>query len=795
MHKSGAGYSLVPGALAFLAGAFCVQQSSVLFPASWLFAIPLLALAAWRLPALRVCLWGALGIAWAWSHAQFSLHDPLAADLEGQDVVVEGSVASLPVAQPRTRFLFDIDTLLLNGERRAHPARVQLTWFENSPELRAGERWRLTVRLKRPHGFSNPGGFDYEGWLHRQGIRATGYVRPKGEQLRLGDDVYAYPVQRARQQLADAMNGALRDDVLRGVLIALAIGEQRAITDEQWEVFTRTGTNHLVAISGLHVSMIALAAFMAVRWAWCRRPALALRWPGAKAGAVAGITVALGYAALAGFAVPTQRSVIMIAVVMSALIAQRAVVPAHTLAVALLVVLLWDPLAVLDAGFWLSYGAVALIFYGMNGRVAVRGWWWKWGRLHVLIAIGLTPLLLILFQRVSLISPLANFIAVPWVSFIVVPLTLIGAALLVTAPWLGEGVLAAAHAALFACWKALAWMASLDYAQWSQHVPLAWTAFVAVIGVAVMLAPRGVPGRWLGAVLCLPMLLVLPPRPAPGEAWLTLLDVGQGLSTVIVTEKHTLVYDTGPRFSPSFDTGDAVVAPFLRNLGRTRIDTLLVSHGDGDHVGGAGSLLAQVPASRVLTSVPEKIPATGAPVQVCEAGQEWIWDGVRFQILHPASGGANAGNNGSCVLRVSAGASALLPGDIEKKAERALVENVGEDLRADILIAPHHGSNTSSTDAFLAAVHPRYVLFPTGYRNRFGFPKKPVVERYEKIGAQMYESPKHGALTFVLSKGGIQPPRAWREEYRRYWHYADASVRVEFDGRGLIMARRSSRLP
>lgn len=774
MHKSGAGYSLVSCALAFLAGVFYVQHVSTLFSGGWLLAVPVAALVAWRWPLLRILLWAVLGVAWAWCLAQLSMGDPLPADLEGQDVVVEGSIASLPVATPQPRFLFDIDTLWLEEKEREHPRRVQLSWFEgDSPALRVGQRWRLTVRLKRPHGFSNPGGFDYEGWLHRQGIGATGYVRPKAAQVRLGDYPYAYPVQRARQNLAEALTQALRGDALGGVLIALAIGEQRGITDEQWEVFTRTGTNHLVAISGLHVSMIAFAAFVAVRWTWCRLPRLALRWPGAKAGAVAGMAVALGYAALAGFAIPTQRSVIMIAVVMSALIAQRALVPAQTLAVALLLVLLWDPLAVLDAGFWLSYGAVALIFYGMNGRVAADGWWWKWGRLHVLIAIGLTPLLLILFQRVSLISPLANFIAVPWVSFIVVPLILIGAAAVLVLPPLGVGLLSLAHAALFACWKVLEWMASLEYSQWSQHVPLAWTAFVAVVGVSVMLAPRGVPGRWLGAVLCLPMGLVLPPRPSHGEAWLTLLDVGQGLSTVVTTENHTLVYDAGPRFSPRFDTGEAVVAPYLRNLGRTRIDTLLVSHGDGDHSGGAASLLAQVPTVRVLTSAPDKIPVTSAAVDECKAGQAWTWDGVRFEILHPLPGSVDPGNDSSCVLRVTAGVSALLPGDIEAPAENVLVEERGESLRADILVAPHHGSNTSSTESFLEAVQPRFVLFPTGYRNRYGFPKEPVIERYQEIKARMYDTARHGALTFVLSKRELVPPQVWRDEYRRYWHRTD----------------------
>lgn len=757
------------GSTAFLSGILALQQMPALPPLVWVWPGLMLAALAWARPALRVPAWFACGFLWTLLHAQQILSAGLPAGLEGQDLLAEGVIAAVPEQRGRaTRFELELARLSRDGEALPVPGRVRLSWYEGAPPLAAGERWRLKVRLKRPHGFANPGAFDYEGWLYRKRIRATGYVRADPLNQRIEDGAGGYPLQRLRQRLGERIVAALTGRELRGVVVALAIGDYQHIERPQWDTFRRTGTTHLVAISGLHVGMIAAMLFFAVRWTWARMGAWALRWPAPHAGAVAAVAGALGYSALAGFSVPTQRTLVMVAAVMAALLLRRGRALSRTFMTALLLVLLYDPLAVMDGGFWLSFGAVAVILFGMNARVGAHGWWWRWGRLHVLVTIGLAPALLVLFQQLPLASPIANFVAVPWVSLGVVPLVLIGAALLVPLPAVGVPILELAEWLLSLLWPVLDGISAADHLQWSQHAPGGWTLAAALAGTALLIAPRGVPGRWLGALFLLPAVLVLPPRPPPGEAWFTLLDVGQGLAAVVVTNGHALVYDTGPRFSPDFDAGGALVLPYLRHQGIRSIDMLVVSHGDDDHVGGAAAVLQGVRVARVISGEPDAVP--WHPVEDCADGMSWEWDGVRFDIVHPPRGAALRRNNASCVLLVEAGgARILIPGDIEARAEAMLLGG-GRDLSAQVLVAPHHGSKTSSTPAFVRAVAPRYVLFPAGYRNRWGFPHPQVAERYAALGAVAYGSAEHGAITVRLSAAGeIEPPRLHRRAWRRYW--------------------------
>lgn len=767
-------HSFAIAVLAFLAGVLALQQFAELPTSGWaLFTFPVFALAfVFRPMRLPAC--AAAGFLLAWWTAAAILAQALPTELEGEDLVAEGIIASLPDADTnRTRFELKIERLL-DGERPVDGLeRVQLSWYgAQRPMLRAGERWRFTVRLKRPHGFMNPGGFDYEAWLFRHGLRATGYVRADEEYRRLPVADHEHPLLRARQTLADTMSNALADRPYAGIVEALAYGESSRIPPPQWEVLAATGTTHLVAISGSHITLIAGLAYFLMRRAWLRVPRLALRWPAPKAAAVAAMLAALIYSALAGFAVPTQRALIMVGVVMFAVLRQRHTRPFHVLAIALLLVLLWDPLAVMEAGFWLSFAAVAVIFYGMTARLAPRGWWWYFGRAQLLVAIGLLPLTLILFQRVSLVSPLANLIAVPWVTWVVVPITLVGACLSLWSTAAGALVLGLADLTMAALWPLLAWLTESGIALWTQPAPPAWTLIPAAIGALVLLAPAGMPGRWVGAVLLLPLVVVSPARPPAGEAWLTLLDVGQGLSAVVRTRSHSLLFDTGPGFSESFDAGGAAVVPFLRASGIQRIDTLIVSHGDKDHIGGLSSVVKQVPVDKVLTSVPDKVAEFSPGAQVCRAGQRWEWDGVDFEIIYPIPELGTRGNDASCVLRVSTvGTAALLPGDIEKRSEKVLLAEKAPALRADVLVAPHHGSNTSSSAPFLDAVRPEYALFAVGYRNRYGFPKPAVVERYRAAEAAMLSSAHEGAITLRLTAAGVaSPPESYRRAALRYWH-------------------------
>jgi competence protein ComEC len=412
---------------------------------------------------------------------------------------------------------------------------------------------------------------------------------------------------------------------------------------------------------------------------------------------------------------------------------------------------------------------VAVILLFMHGDRMHMPVAWKWGYIQWAIALGMLPLMLAMFQQLSLVAPLANMLAVPVFDLLLVPLTLLGALALGVAPDAAGFLFGFAAWLLHWLWQALAWLAELSFSQWTQPAPAWWALIGGVVGVLLLLAPRGWPARWVGVVWLLPLFLVRPPLPAAGEVWFTLLDVGQGLSAVVRTREHTLLFDAGPRFG-DFDTGKAVVEPYLRAAGVRRLDAFVASHGDIDHVGGAESVLRALPVQRVLTSVPEKLPLA----QPCQAGQTWNWDGVEFAMLGPddAAAGTRRRNDASCVLQVrSRHGNILLPADIEARTEKKLVEQWGERLRSEILVAPHHGSKTSSTPAFIEAVAPRHVLFPVGYRNRYRHAHPDVVRRYAERGASLHDSPTAGALEFRLDAGGLNVA-AYRVRQRRYW-YAD----------------------
>lgn len=753
-------------ALAFLLGILLVQQLAEL-PSLWwaLLLVPFALLALWQRAALPLVFLVA-GVCWATLRADWVLQESLPTELEGQDLRVEGFIADIPRPGERgLRFAFDVARATHNDQVVTLPRRIEVSTYGVALEPRVGERWLLPVRLKRPHGFQNPGGFDYEAHLFQHRIRAVGYVREAPPAERLAADAGEYRFGRFRQYLTTRIAALLPENAFAGMITAFANGDESAIADAQWRVLARTGTTHLIAISGMNIGLVAGIMFFLVRWLWSL-PGVSVLWlPAPKAGALAALAAGTFYAALAGFAIPTQRALVMLAVVMGGILWSRRPPPSYILAVALLLVLVIDPLAVLAAGFWLSFAAVALILYVIQ-MARTRVGWREWAGLQWAIAVGLLPLMLVLFQQTSVSGPLANLIAIPAIESLVIPLTLTGVVALVALPdAVAAGLFQAAAWVLEKLWVALEALAALDHTQWVQHTPPLWTVACALIGVALLLAPRGFPARWVGALWMLPMLWLRPPAPAPGEVWFTLLDVGQGLSAVARTATHTLVYDSGGRWSSRFDAGRAVVAPFLRHSGVTRIDTLIVSHAHNDHIGGVASLREALPVERLLTSVPELL----ASAERCQAGQRWEWDGVRFELLHPDEGSAWRDNNASCVLRIeSPHGTILLPGDIAAPAERALTAARAADLKADVLVAPHHGSKSSSTARFVDAVSPRLVLFPVGYRNRYRHPNPGVVERYAWVGAERRDSPDSGALSVRLGPDGVGVS-AYRAERPRYW--------------------------
>jgi competence protein ComEC len=501
---------------------------------------------------------------------------------------------------------------------------------------------------------------------------------------------------------------------------------------------------------------------------WRRFPTLVNKFPAQHAGAVAALLMALIYSALAGFSIPTQRACLMLTFFLLALLMRRKIGAWYAWSFALLCVLLLNPLTVLTESFCLSFGSVALIIYGVSGRLSPKGLWWQWGRIQWVIALGLIPLSIALFQQCSLISFAANSVAIPWVGFIVVPLSLFGSFLFIFSNHAAALVLTLADKILSVLWIVLTWFSHLPNVVWYQTVPHTWMLVAAVIGMIFLLFPIGVPGRYLGIIWLLPLALYKPITPQKGEAWLTLLDIGQGLSAVVQTEKHTLVFDTGPKLSASFDMGDSVVVPFLHSINTKKIDMLVISHGDNDHIGGAAAVMSQLPVERVKTSVPKYF----THADLCLRGESWNWDDVNFTFLYPTQETLNKDNNSSCVLRISSSKQQiLLTGDIEKFAEKDLVANLPNNLPSTILIAPHHGSKTSAIKNFVNLVAPKYVLFATGFRNRYHFPHPSVVKLYQEKNVIAYNTAYTGAIQFKLNKKGAEiAPQLYREQHKHYWN-------------------------
>lgn len=728
----------------------------------------LLGAAAPRLPLAGLLALAAAGFAWAAFQACLTLCEPFPEPLTREVLEVTGVIAGIPgrTTDGGLRFLLEADSVRLAEVETGFRGRVRLSWYRDPPDLRAGERWRLLVRLKPPHGFANPGGFDYEGWLFQEDIRATGHVLASEGTRRLDPGPGGRWLDRGRQALGEHIDRVLAGGSGGGLVRALVLGDRAGLSPEDWEALTRTGTNHLIAISGLHVGLVAGFVFFLARWLWSRSARLTLALAAPRAGALAGFMAAVGYSALAGFAVSTQRALIMLAVVLGALALARTVRPAAGLAVALAGVLLVDPKAVLSPGFWLSFGAVAALLYALGRRLPGGGWWTRWGKAQWAVGLGLLPLLFLFFGRASLIAPLVNLVAVPVFSLVLLPAVLV-ATLLSLVPGLGlplVGVGEALSLGLRLIETAAAW-------SWSAATlpgqPL-WVWAAALAAAALLLAPRGLPGRWTGVPLLLPLVLMRPPQLPAGEAELTLLDVGQGLAAVVRTRTYLLVYDAGPAFPSGFNTGAAVVLPFLREIGAGRIDTLVVSHADRDHAGGFPGLFGKIPIGRLLAGEPDELPREAGP-EPCRAGEAWTWDGVRFEVLHPAGPGWQ-GNDSSCVLRVATdGASLLLPGDLEAGAERRLAAAMPDGLGSTLLVAGHHGSATSTTDAFLRAVSPRIVLYASGFANHYGFPAEEVRARVSAFGAESYNTAATGAMGFRLGREGIEEPALYRRDARRLW--------------------------
>ena len=782
--------------VAFVAGVFVLQHRPELPGGTMQVALAgaaaLAIAAAWRAaPRRRGALaWqsGAaaiLGFLWAAQFAQLRLADELSFADEGLDVAIVGVVSSLPAQLERgTRFEFEVERIETPGIHV--PAHVSLAWYGAGAAVRPAERWRFVVRLKRPHGVLNPGGFDFEAWMIERNLRASGYVRDAAaaDAPRRVDTIVWRPgalVDRARHALRERLQQRLEGERYGGVLIALVLGDQRAIPEADWTLFNRTGISHLVSISGLHITMIAGLAAALVGAAWRRSRRLLAAAPAQSAAALGAVLAALAYCLLAGWGVPAQRTFFMLAAVALALLLRRQARAFATLAFAAAVVCLIDPWAAIAPGFWLSFGAVAAIFYIVTGRPEqVTGWRAKLGeaaRIQGAVTLALVPLTVVLFQQLSIAAPFANAVAIPLVSLVVTPLALLGglfAAL--PEPLASPAVpcLALAHGLFEWLAAALRWSLTIPWASLAIAAPPWWTLILAVAGVAWLLAPRGWPLRWAAVLWFIPMFAWPPARPGAGEVWVTAIDVGQGMAVLLETRAHAVLYDTGPRYSAETDAGARVIAPYLRWRGIDRLDLMVVSHLDSDHSGGAASLLRGVPVDRVWSSLPAEDFNLNPPAQRCSDGESLTLGPMQLRVLHPRAEDyrrSSVGTNAlSCTLEVHVGANrVLLTGDLPAREEAALVERHPMPV-VTLVTAPHHGSRGSSSAAFVEAVRPAWVVYQAGYRNRFGHPDAEVVARYVSVGAKSVRTDHAGATQWRMRADGSIEVESMRVPRRRYWH-------------------------
>ncbi|HXZ09190.1 MAG TPA: DNA internalization-related competence protein ComEC/Rec2 [Paraburkholderia sp.] len=847
----------------FALGILWLQQQASLpgHDASWMLALLAVGLVAGTMwLRLRLCSgryawavqaagWIAIGLASGcvgFDYAAWRAHERLSwvlpAEVEGRDIFVDGYVKGLPARDAKgTRFLFEVESN--DAQIRRFPRTIQLAWMATDvppPPLEAGTRWRLPVRLKRPHGNANFGVRDAEAALLARDIRATGYVSGPARALRLMGTArgFGVMVDRWRSAVRTRIDAALGDAPHRGIVIALAVGAQDAVSAADWLLMRNTGTSHLVAISGLHIGFVAGLAAWVIGALWRRSCFVGRDWPllipAQKVATTGGALFAAGHAGLAGFNVPAQRALWMLIVVALAFVSGRSVAPSFVLAWALGLVLLIDPWAVLSAGFWLSFCAVAAILFAMSGRVRVhdheqhvrdpdesrlarlraaiqRRLRALAGRVHsgahvqFAVTIALAPLTAYWFAQIPLIGPLANAFAIPWVSLLVTPTVLTGVitGAVLPAPF-GTVAFRVAHAQLDVLMAGLQVLAHPAWAVWQLPQPGGWALAAAAVGVIWCLAPRGWPLRWAAPLTWLPLLLPPPHGPLAGTFRLTALDIGQGSSILVETAHHALLFDAGPG-PESTHAGERIVVPYLQANGVRQLDILAISHADSDHAGGAPAVLEGVEVRQLLAALAPANPlwanarGVGADTVPCAAGQRWQWDGVDFEILWPDAGPLRGKpNEHCCVLRVSTpggaqtaphaasarpgapgasgasaagaapGASALLSADIEAPVERILRARDPDVLRSQVLLVPHHGSKTSSTEPFLDSVDPLLAIFQVGYRNRFHHPNPGVFSRYLARHIELSRSDTDGAVRVELDGATLSIER-YRATHRRYW--------------------------
>lgn len=719
----------------------------------------------WPWPCINACLFLtglAVGISWSTYHYGKILDWKLPNDLVKKEVNIKGEIIGELTLKNQQQLLTISLTQLNNTTLSKKSPKILVTSPDPYQRFDVGNMVEAQVKLRAIHGLQNPGSFDEEKFYFIKRIRARGTVKS----IKVIANGKKPIIWRIRQYLNDKLKSQFPNEPFLPVISALTLGMKTDLDHATKVIFQKTGTSHLLAISGLHMGLVAAFCFLWVKWLVGFFPRILSRQPDIVIAAMVSLIVAFTYALLAGFALPTQRALIMISVVMLGICFRRKVASANAYFLAMFLVIVHDPLAVIQPGFWLSFLAVlALLVVSLNKTSSKIS---RWVTPQLAVFCVMVPAGISYFNTISLISPVANMVAIPVVTFVVVPFSLIGLLLGVLSDTLSHFCLSVAINTFEYLWQLITYLEKIPFSSISFAYRSEWYMLLGTLGAIAIILPRGLLNKSLGILLLVPLFISSKPIEL-GQVKVSILEVGQGLSVVLQTRSHTLLYDTGPRYGQHRNAGNQVIDPFLRKLGVRAIDLAIISHADADHSGGLQGLAA-IPIQVLTTSEPEHFAAYTATA--CQSGQKWQWDGVEFEMLHPDQIYKRR-NDLSCVLKVSTQSqSILLSGDITTLVENKLCSKHKAQLKSDILIVPHHGSNTSSSLAFIQAVNPQYAIHSVGYQNTYGHPHQKVVQRYASEGANNLLTCQTGAIFFHLgAKQQLTPPVLWRETAKRIWHH------------------------
>lgn len=671
-----------------------------------------------------------------------------------QPVLIQGVIASIPEKKFHgVRFLFQAEKI----DSKKVSATFLISWYQHPPILKPGQMWQFITKLKPPIGLHNPGGFDYQAFLESHHISATGYVMTQSNQNKLLTHNHFYFLNRLREKIHAQIVHSVPNQTIAAFISALCVGLRDGLTESDWQVFQNTGTNHLVAIAGLHIGFVVASIYFLVNYFIRFFPTILLKIPASTIAEIAALFSAVGYTALSGFALPAQRASIMLFCFMVTRLCYLNVTLWQRFFFAAIIILLLDPFCIRDMSFWLSFSSIAILAWVMQARLQFPQKIMAWLKMQSALTIGLLPIMLLFFQKASLISFLANAIAIPWIGFFILPLVLLSCMIFMLHGYVISAFLFSfSEKLLLPLWHILLFFSRAHFAAWHHIIFNPVILVCAMIGVIFLLSPKKFPAKWLGCFGLLPLFFYTAPHPKMGEYWVSVIDVGQGLSVLVQTAHHTLLYDTGSHIPGGFDMGESVVTPYLHYRGIAHIDRLEISHGDNDHSGGADAIVKNFNVAAIFTSAPKLIAHFHA--QYCAAGQTWNWDGVNFITLNPAQNAAYEDNNSSCVIKIAGvGGSILLAGDIQRQTENDLLASQPDQLHATVLLVPHHGSKTSSSDNFLNVVSPHYAIISAGKYNHYHLPSSIVLDRYQQHHVTLYNTADFGAVFIrFLSEGQVK---------------------------------------